>query len=118
MDPGSAISGTQVYNGDRFAAAIFGFGGDAFDQRMGAQEFGEAATQCTRSVTVDDSNAGAMRKRGVVEEFVDEFGGLLDGHADDVDFPGCAAGSFRGALYRDASRRRASSVSCGSCAAR
>src|SRR5215470_20161455 len=85
MDPGSAISGAQFYDSDRGTAAIGMLGRDSVDERMVAEEFAKASAESAGSVAVDDPNIWTMRKRSVVEEFVDKLGRSFHGQADDID---------------------------------
>jgi hypothetical protein len=87
---------TQVYNGDGFAAVVFGFEGYASDQGVGFQEPGEAATEGTRAMTVDDAHTVAIGEGRFVEELVDALGGFFYGHADDVNFAGGRVFAGRG----------------------
>jgi hypothetical protein len=97
----------QFYDSDGFAAAFFGFGGVGGDERVGAEKFGEATAEGAGAVAVDDANGGEVSEGGVVEEFVDVFGGLFDGLANDVDFVGGGRTRRRG----DGRRSRAPRIS-------
>src|SRR5207244_13503360 len=55
-------------------------------QRLRLQIFGQALTERTGSVPMNDADLRQMRQRRVVEEFVHKLGGLLDRHANHVDF--------------------------------
>ena len=78
----------QIYDGDGLAAAVVGFVGDALDERVGGEEFGEAAAEGSGAVTVNDANAEFSGDGGLVEEFVDEAAGFLEALADYVDVVG------------------------------
>src|SRR5579883_1207948 len=82
---------TQLYDGDGFAAALAGLEGVGSNKRMGFEEVSEAAAKGAGPVAVDDANGRKVRERGVIQKFVHELRGLLDGQADDADF---ARGGF------------------------
>ena len=69
--------------------------GDPLDERVRRQEFGEAATERTGAVAVNDADTRFAGERGSVEELVHAARGFFDGAADDVDFVG---GGFLGGL--------------------
>ena len=82
---GNASTG-EFGDGDSGAAAVFGFVAGAFDERVGREEFGEAAAKGAGAMAVDDTDARLARDGGFVEELVDAASGFLDGAADHVDF--------------------------------
>src|SRR5438093_6165378 len=86
MIPLPPCSIPQFYDGDRFPAVFFALKRRFGYQRLRLQIFGQALTERTGSVPMNDADLRQMRQRRVVEEFVHKLGGLLDRHANHVDF--------------------------------
>ena len=58
--------GTQFYDSDGFAAALFGFEGLALDEGMSGEKLSESLAEGTGTVAVNDADTREMGESGIV----------------------------------------------------
>src|SRR5258708_32784581 len=81
---------SQLDDGDRFAASLFGLKGLPRHQRMRLEEFGQSSAQRAGSVAVNNAHTRLAGQRSLVQKFVDALGSFFDRRADQIDFVGGA----------------------------
>lgn len=85
MTIAAASDGASIFqfdDGDCGAAAVFGFGGGALDERMHGKKFAEAPAKRAGAVSVDDADASRSGECRLIDKFVDAARSFFDGAAD------------------------------------
>src|SRR5216683_2881109 len=78
--------GSQFYNRDGFAAALFSLERLSRDERMSLEELTESFSQGSGAVAVNDADPGNVCKGRIVKKFIHALGCLFDRRTDQIDF--------------------------------